>query len=148
MKPLLTIVNDGQSIELTNYFETDHARKGLVLCSVNAGTIRVLIPQAIDSVLPDLLMGRECVLSRGPWPAMGLADAVEIMWDDGSDNPFALHLNKGAFDVLPAEPPPDREWTCSVWIKEDGAIQMVQAMPCRWRRVPKIPWMKAWNPKE
>jgi hypothetical protein len=50
---------------------------------------------------------QECVLSRGPWPAQGILEAVEIMWDDGSDSPYAaVHLTPESFGVLPAEPPP------------------------------------------
>ena len=48
---------------------------------------------------------RECVLSRGPWPAAGLADAVEILFDDDSEEPYALHLPPESFDLLPARPP-------------------------------------------
>ena len=114
------IINHGPFILSTNYWDSELPREGKLWCSVNAGAIRVLLPPQMYSALADMRMARECVLSRGPWPLGREREGIEIMWDDGSDSPFALHLTPASFDLLPAEPEPGREWTCSVWTAKDG----------------------------
>lgn len=102
----LRIDNHGPLIVSTDYWGSDLARAGKVFCSVNGSAIRVLLPPALYSTLADMRQARECVLSRGPWPAERKPEGVEIMWDDGSDAPFALHLTPESFDLLPGEPEP------------------------------------------
>jgi hypothetical protein len=69
------------------------------------------------------------------------------MFDDGSDSPFALHLTPESFDMLPGEPTPGREWVCSVWTLKDARPHKALERVCYWRRVERIPWMKAWEGK-
>ncbi len=42
--PLVSITNDGPGVLETTYWSTEHARKGLLWVSVNAGAVRVLVP--------------------------------------------------------------------------------------------------------
>lgn len=141
----MLIQNHGPLITGTNYWDTELARSGKLFCSVNAGAIRVLLPPATYSCLADMRAAKECVLSRGPWPAQRANEAVEIMWDDGSDSPFALHLTPESFDVLPAEPEPGREWICSVWTEKDGKPHKALERICHWRRVERLPWLRPWS---
>jgi hypothetical protein len=68
---------------------------------VNTRAIRVLLPPAVYGILYEMRTGKSCVLSRGPWPAERRAEAIEIMFDDGSVSPFALHLTPESLDLLP-----------------------------------------------
>jgi hypothetical protein len=145
---MIQIRNHGPLILQTNYWDAELAQQGKLFVSVNAGAIRVLLPPALYGMLNDMLTGKECVLSRGPWPDMGLAEGVEIMWDDGSDSPFALHLSPNSFDILPAEPSEGREWVCAVYTWENGQPHKSLERICHWRRVPKIPYLKAYNNAE
>ena len=43
---MLKVENDGPRIVSTNFFETDQAKAGKFFVSVNAGTLRLLIPDA------------------------------------------------------------------------------------------------------
>lgn len=79
---------------------------------------------------------------------MGLADAVEIVWDDGSDDPFALHLSPESFDLLPGEPPADQEWIVSAWDTKKGRPHKAVERICHWRRVAAIPCMRPWRAEE
>lgn len=142
---LLRVDNHGPLVTATNFWDTDLARNGKVFASVNAGAIRVLLPPQLYPLIAEMRTGRECVLSRGPWPEAGHADAVEIMWDDGSRSPFALHLTPESFDLLPAEPEPGREWTCTVWTAKDGRPHKALERRCHWRRVERLPWLKPWG---
>lgn len=135
---IIQINNHGQLITSTNYWELPIA--GKVFCSVNAGAIRLLVPRTMRRIIDDMRCGStHAVLSRGSWPAMGLPDAVEIMLEDGSDDPFALHLSPESFDFLPAEPAAGKEWTLSVWDLKKGKPHKALERRCYWRRVPSLP---------
>jgi hypothetical protein len=140
----LQITNHGPLITSTDYWDSELAHAGKLFCSVNAGAIRVLLPPALYGTLEEMRTGKSCVLSRGPWPAERRKDAIEIMWDDGSDSPFALHLTPESFDLLPGEPEAGREWVCSVYTAKDGKPHKALERLCHWRRVDKIPSMEPW----
>jgi hypothetical protein len=78
-------------------------------------------------------------------PLKHAAEAVEILWEDGSDSPFALHLTPESFDSLPAEPEAGREWIISVWDLKKNKPHKAVERACHWRRVPMIPWLKPWE---
>ncbi len=141
----LRVRNHGPLITETDYWISPLAQRGLIWCSVSAGAIRVLLPPSAYGCLEDMRAGRECVLSRGPWPAERQPEAIEIMWDDGSDSPFALHLTPESFDLLPAAPEPGREWICSVWTAKDGRPHKALERVCHWRRVDRLPCMRPWD---
>jgi hypothetical protein len=142
---MIIVENHGQLITATNYWELDLEREGKLYVSVNAGAIRVLVPRSHRQMIEEF-RGAECaILSRGPWPQMGLPEAVEVLWEDHSKNPFALHLSPSSFDLLPAEPPQGREWIISVWDNKKGKPHKAVERRCYWRRVPYIPWLKSWG---
>ena len=142
---MIHISNDGPLIISTNYWDSELARAGKLFCSVNAGCIRVLLPPARYADLKDMRAGKYCVLSRGPWPDEHLTDAAEIMWEDFSESPYALHLSPESFDLLPAAPDPSSEWTLAVYSATDGKAHKALERICHWRRVPRIPWLKPWK---
>jgi hypothetical protein len=142
---ILHVENHGPLITATNYWQTDAARAGALHVSVNAGAIRCLLPESMWSCIPDLRKSRHAVLSRGPWPAEGLAEAVEIMWEDDTEAPIAWHLSSESFSMLPAEPPVGREWIISAWVERDGRPHRALERPCHWRRVERIPCLKPWE---
>lgn len=144
---MITVENHGPLVIATNYFDGPLARRGLIFCSVNAGAIRVLLPPAAWPSLGDMRAAKECVISRGPWAAQRIAEAVEILFDDTSDNPFSLHLTPESFDLLPAEPEPGREWILSVWTQKDGAPHKAMERICHWRRSSELPDLRPWRPR-
>jgi hypothetical protein len=144
---VILIENHGPLITATNYWDSELAHRGKLFVSVNAGAVRLLLPSAMYPVLADMRTAKECVLSRGPWPAERRQEAVELLFDDGSDTPFALQLTPESFDLLPAEPEVGREWVCAVWIAKDGRPHKSLERVCHWRRVERIPWLKPWKEK-
>ncbi|MCI0437116.1 MAG: hypothetical protein L0271_26280 [Gemmatimonadetes bacterium] len=144
---MITVENHGPLIVATNYWQTEHAERGMMHVSINAGAIRCLLPLSIAGVIRELRQSRYAVLSRGPWTDKHLAEAVEILWEDGSDAPHAWHLSPESFSMLPAEPPAGREWIISAWVERDGRPHRAVERPCHWRRVEKIPWMQPWPSK-
>lgn len=134
---MIEIQNDGPLIAATNYWASEMAASKMFV-SVNSGAIRVLLPNGWDAPLQAMRMAEYCVLSRGPWAEMQQPEAVEILFEDHTDTPFALHLGAGSFDVLPASPK-GRRWRLSVWTA--GPVKQLD-LACHWRMVPRIPWLK------
>ena len=145
MASIITVENHGPLLLRSNYWESELARAGKLFVSVNAGAIRVLWPPQLYEDLAYMRTASECVLSRGPWPKQREADGIEIMFDDGSDAPYALHLTPASFDMLPAEPEPGREWVLSVWTAKDGRPHKALERKCHWRRVDRLPCLRPWS---
>lgn len=142
---MIKITNHGPLIVETNYWSTDLAAGGKIYCSTNAGAIRVLLPPALYGQLVDMRTCEYCILSRGPWPEMRLAEAVELLFEDHSDSPYTLHLAAESFDLLPAEPEAGREWVLSVWTAKDGKPHKAFERICHWRKVASIPCLQPWK---
>jgi len=142
---MIEIQNHGPLIITTNYWESEQAAVGKFYCSVNAGAIRVLVPAVHREAIEDMRAARHVILSRGPWLDQGLAEAVELLFDDETNSPFALHLSPESFDLLPVEPPAGREWVLSAWNEKKSRPHKAVERPCYWRRVPRIPWLRPWK---
>jgi len=89
---------------------------------------------------------REVIISRAAWPDMGKHDALEVMFEDDTDNPFVLHLVSEQADHMPLDSDRDRpgqppRWKFAAWTQDDKKLEL----PCRYRKVNKIPYMKPWS---
>lgn len=139
----LIIKSHGPLIVASNYWDLPECQLGKILVSTNAGAFRVLLPPVAEPCLDDMRSATECVISRGPWPAASVPDAVEVLFDDASADPFALHLSVAAFDRLPLDSDADHEWVLSVWTRpRRGRPHKALERPCWYRRVGSIPYLK------
>jgi hypothetical protein len=111
--------DEGPRIVSTNYWESEMARQGVILATPRQGVLRLLLPCTHWGDLSDMRAAEYCVLSRGPWPAQHLSDAVEIMFEDGSNTPFVILLSPDSFwgKVPQAD---EREWRVAIWTQKDG----------------------------
>ncbi|TLS78280.1 hypothetical protein FE236_00530 [Mariprofundus erugo] len=134
----ITIGNKGRDIVSTNYFGTEMARNGLAFVSVNAGAFRLLLPQALESAVREMKTGQYAVISRGSMPELGQHDGIEIMFEDHSDEPFALHMSPGQWDMMMGNAHNNRETTLDVWTESGCQL----SMPCYFRMVKKVPHLK------
>lgn len=143
---ILTIDNNGAAITSTNFWSTEYAGRGAVYVTQNAGAFRLLLPPALEEILADLASAKLVIVSRGPWPAQHRDDAIELLVDDGTDSPYALHIGTEQIDRLPLDTDADREWHCTVWIRgADDAPTPVIDRPARYRRVRNIPDLSPWK---
>jgi hypothetical protein len=143
MSEFFRIENHGPLVVSTNFWDLPVAQLGKVYVSLNAGAFRVLLPVTMEPALDDLKTARECVVSRGPWPEMGLPDAFEVLFDDGTSDPFALHLSPQSFDHVPTTENVGKEWVLSVWTRpRRGKPHKALERPCWYRIVPHVPWLK------
>ena len=144
----LLINNHGPLITATNYWRTDAATAGNLYLSTNAGAFRLLVPPLLETIISDLATGREAVISRGPWPAARRDDALEILLDDGTANPWSCHLDANSVDRMPLDTDAGKEWVFTVWTRPRRAGDRPHKALERkafYRRVPQLPWLKPWG---
>lgn len=139
MNEIIVIKNDGPEITETNYFETANARRGALYLSVNAGAFRLLVPRSMEGEIREFETAREIVVSRGPRPDVGQRDAIEILFDDHTPTPYAVHIGANQVDRMPAASDAGREFDFSVWV--DGPRCVLRSR-CTYRAVKHLPWMK------
>lgn len=135
---MIIINNNGQSIESTNYWQSELASNGLFFASWNAGALRILMPDIMLSHLADMRTGKLAVVTRGTY--QGKPDALEIMFDDDSDNPYAIHLSPGQLDRTI----PDDETGHAIIVIAVGRSGPLAQWHGRYRTHATLPYLAAW----
>ena len=142
----LWVENDGQAIRRTNYWQMPYNRAGKFFLSINAGAFRLLVPTSQEGVLRELRTATHAVISFGPMPSMQNADMFELLFDDGTDDPFSLHLSAQAADRLPAREDEGRVLTLTVWMHRVGLTTTERLrLRCGYRRSYRLPDLRAWG---
>jgi hypothetical protein len=146
MAEVIVIANDGPLIVSTNFWLTATARAGKFYLSSNAGAFRLLVPTMHTGSLRDMRGATMAVISRGPYPALRLSDALELLFDDQSQEPFSLHLSAGAVDRMPLDTDTSQEWVLSVWthLVQERCTKQCE-VPCHYRRVRVLPDLRPWT---
>lgn len=138
---MIEIHNSGPFITWTNYWDTPHAARGHFYLSWNGGAARLLVPDVCLPMLADMRTGREVIISRGPWPEGRKPDAFELLFEDGSNSPFAIHL--GAEQTDRSLPTTDQGGGFEfVAYARTGRVHR---WPARYREVARIPCLEAWT---
>lgn len=140
----IVTTNHGPLIVSSTYWGHAIEEAGKVWISTNAGAIRVLVPRVMRRIIEDMRSAEYVICSRGPWPAAGRDDAIELLFEDKTDNPFSLHAGPESVDLFPGDPG-ENEWVCSVWDWKKNKPHKAIERPCYWRRVAYLPWLKPWG---
>lgn len=112
-KIAIHIENNEAEIVKSNYWDSPLAASGSFYLSIDARAFRLLIPPQYEDQVPDMLTGRYAAITRGPYQDQ---DTLEILLDDGSDNPCALHLDVRHCDCQPLPSDVGREdMTLTLW---------------------------------
>lgn len=133
--------NDGGEIVRTTYWDTTQARAlGLFFLSFHRGTFRLLVPDSKVRLVEEMRTGREAIVSSGPFLGQ---EGVEIMFEDGSDAPYAIQMQERDFDCLPGRANQDRpgegaRWVLAVWTRAGKVLEL----PCRFRVVSSLPCLR------
>lgn len=138
---MLTIQNRGQAIANTNYWDSEHALAGYCYLTWNAGAARVLLPDAQKHLLPEMRSAKYVIISRGPWIDQGGRGALELLFEDGSDSPFCLHLVAEQCDRLIPETDQGGGFVVTVWTRGGEKLRM----PGKYRTVDAIPSLEPWS---
>jgi hypothetical protein len=140
----LQIKNHGQAIVASNYWDSELANDGNAFLSVNAGAFRLMLPDNQLAALADMRTGKLVIISRGPWPAQQRDDAIEVLFDDDSDSPFAIHIGTEQIDRLPLDANVGQQVTCTVWTRGPN---LALSLPARYRRSERLPDLRPWRGK-
>jgi len=138
---MLKIVNDGQRIVETNYWGTEHARRGFLYLSWNAGAGRLLVPDSARQMLREMKNVRHVIVSRGRWIEMGGRDALELLFEDGSKNPFAIHLVVQQCDRMIPDEQQGGGFDIAIWTPKGEQLRF----PGKYRVVPALPCLEKWG---
>lgn len=133
---LIMIRNAGAAIESTNYFDGSHAAAGLFYVSINAGAVRLLVPDVQLSTLAEMRTGHECIITRGRMRGGHLV--LELMFEDRSDEPFAIHVDMRQCDRDMTERAPSI--LVSAWTRHG----LVASWPGRFRTAATLPCLRPW----
>lgn len=112
----ITIGNNGQEISKTNYWATEHAKKGLCFLSTNAGAIRLLVPEAARGYLEEMKTGKRITIEK----SLHDSRCVDIVFEDGTDMPFFLAIDKQQIDRALS---PGKNVTFAVWTEHGKELQ-------------------------
>lgn len=138
---MIEIVNDGSRIVSTTYWQTEHARRGMLYLSVNAGAFRLLVPSAIAAEAPEMCRGARYVLvTRGLYQGR---DAIELLFEDGSDSPYAVHIDARQVDRIPARGDSGRTDLRFLVYVQPGDLAC--ELPARFRWASPLPYMRPWK---
>ena len=138
---VLFIKNAGQRIAETNYWDSEHAKAGMVYLSWNAGAARLLLPDLQKPMLREMRGARHVIVSRGTWSGQGGRDALEVLFEDGSDNPFAIHLVAEQCDRLLPGDNQGGGFQFTVWTRGGEKVRL----PGKYRQVVAIPCLEPWT---
>ena len=130
------IENKGQQIIKTDYWGSEHAANGYFYLSWNAGCARLLVPDPVKSSLHEMKSAREVIISRGPWTEQDGREALELLFEDGSDAPFSIHLLAEQCDRLIPDVDQGSGFAVAAWTRGGlkqrwkGRYRIVDALPC------------------
>lgn len=142
---MLTVENHGPLITGSNFWGSDHAKRGFAFLSLNAGAFRLLLPPTLESALADIRTAREVVVSYGPWQQSPSGRGVEVLFDDGTADPFSLHLVDAMCDRIPPAEEAAKEWLFTAWTapRRGGPPHQALQRPAWCRHVESLPWLKS-----
>jgi len=137
MVTLITIANDNQNIIETNYFELEHAKKGFVYLSWNAGAGRLLVPDSQELNINEMKTGKLVIVSSGKWRGR---DALELLFEDYTDAPYSINIVADQTDRLLPEIDQGGGFVVSIWTKKGKQFEL----PAKYRIVDSLPCLKEW----
>jgi hypothetical protein len=88
------IDNNGAEIVSTDYWLSEHARRGLLYLSGNAGVLRLLVPQAAHTMLAEMRTGKRVTIEK----SISVHGHWDIVFEDGSSTPYAVTIDPRQID--------------------------------------------------
>ncbi len=142
---MIEINNNGSKITYTNYPQTEWYKNGIVGASVNAGCIRLLLPDCfLSAVAWDMQTAKEVIITKGIYHGQA---GYEIMFDDHTDTPYVLQLDARQFiSTGIADTENGREdLTIGIYGMYDGVFQLLHEAPAKFRVGSMLPCLKRWG---
>ena len=141
------ITNNGPEVISTNFWDKDFLPGKAYYVSINAGAFRLLIQKKAEFLIPQMTENvTEVIITEGEFE--GCPGGFEVMFEDGSPTPFALHIGSEAFQTLPGPRDyiKDRTYVFSVWKAgpNKNPVKCLE-LPARLRKSKRLPYMKPWG---
>jgi hypothetical protein len=136
----IQIANKGQAIASTNYFDSPQAARGLFYLTWNAGAGRLLMPDSQKPSLLDMRSAKYVIVSSGPWVEQGGLPALELLFEDHSDAPYALTIPLAHSDRHLPSADQGGGFYISVWTRGGQKLRL----PGRYRKVASLPCLAEW----
>lgn len=135
------IVNNGPQIVETDYFDSVLAKEGMVFLSWNLDVARLLIPDSQLAMVDEMKTAEYAILSSGRWFERQGIDALELLFEDHTDSPFALQFASSQCDLEYYDAIDKREFPLAVMTR--SGVQFVCYVICRRAKV--IPCLSPWT---
>jgi hypothetical protein len=140
---MIQIENAAQRIIKTDYWDSEYARAGYFYLSWNARAGRLLVPDAQKPALTEMRSARLVIVSSGPIAdprAGGTRPALELLFEDDSDSPYAIHIVEEQTDRKLPETNQGGGFLIAAWTR--GGLK--HSWPGKYREVDELPCLQAW----
>ena len=132
-------INNQQDIVSTNYWQSSHAGQGYAYLSLNAGAVRLLIPDMLEDQIPDMTNNVELVIiTEGKLKSK---DAVELLFEDHTDNPYVLHMQTAQMDRSFSSADRNKSFPLTIWTKGGKQAKLT----AKYRQAKRLPYLKPWG---
>ncbi len=128
----------------TGFWNTSFAKQGGMFLASNGPAFQLLLTNAqIPAVAEAMRTATEVIVTRGPWDLAGGADGMEVMFEDGSDSPFSIHL---AEDQCLWMPPRSKSGSADLrcTVSGPGCVE-IGTFRAKFRWAREIPCLKPWG---
>lgn len=89
----------------------------------NAQAGRLLVPDVARDELLEMHGASLVIVSSGPWTAQGNRPSIELLWEDGSDSPYCIHLVEEQTDRKLPEKDQGGKMIISAWTRQGKVDQ-------------------------
>lgn len=116
---MFTFSNNGEDLEDTNYWRSDHAKKGLMYLTGNASVWRLLVPKIVHQFVDEMRTGVRVVIE----PSIAAAGCWDVVFEDESPSPFVITIDQRQIDRVMTP----GETRLTVWTERGKQLDL----PCR-----------------
>lgn len=137
---MIHFVNQGQEIRASDYWDSDWNKQGIIGCSKNAGTFRLLIPDAMKNQVTEMKTCKEIIISKGKYCSH---IGYEFLFINHLNYPYCIHIGeKQFFSHEPADTEHGKSVLVSLWTR---GSEKVFERAARFRVVDRLPYMRPWE---
>ena len=140
----ITTKNDGPELVETNFWDAEVAARHYAF-SVNAGCMRLLVPNCHKPCIPDMI-GCEFVIASIIRKIRQRTISIELLFEDHSQAPFNIQMcPEACLSLFPLAENSKVPRRLTIWTE---GLSKVAELPIYSRDVPRLPWLKPldWKP--
>lgn len=132
------ITNNGKEIIETNYYQFDRSISKFYL-SINAGAFRLLVPKNDNQIIiKEIKLAKHYIIRRGWWnsESKGITskNALNIIFDDKTTNPFQLFLTEFSVDRFPSEKDEGKDFDLYIYALIEDKLKILTKSKCNYKK--------------